>query len=281
MPMFDDTLALTDLAAGLGGELLATCGVAGALLLWTTAGLWGFGRHLWVPRLRSSWPPELYLALHLIFAVALAVGCAGLFTALGQGMAPGGPVDALDQAFLRALRPVVTPELAQLAMAASRLGDTAIWLTLGLGVTVAVTLLARPWLALTWWVGLLGNAWLNHGLKTGFARPRPLLADGSLAGLVPAHGASFPSGHASAAVVTYGLLAWLLLTLLPPRWVNRLGLLTVLAAVAAAFAVACSRVWLQVHHPSDVLAGMASGLAWLLLVLGATALLGHRRAARA
>lgn len=279
--MFDDTLALTDLARGLGSEALTTCGVAGALLLWTTAGLWGFGRHLWVPRLRSSWPPELFLALHLIFAAALAVGFAGLFAALAGGIAPDGRLSALDNAFLQALRPQVTPELARLATAITRLGDTATWLTLGLGVSVAVTLLARPWLALSWWVALLGNAAINHGLKAWFERPRPLLADGSAAGLVAAQGASFPSGHASAAVVAYGLLAWLLLTLLPPRWVNRLGLLLVLAAVAAAFAVACSRVFLGVHHPSDVLAGAASGTAWLLLCLGGFALLGHRRRPRA
>jgi membrane-associated phospholipid phosphatase len=62
-------------------------------------------------------------------------------------------------------------------------------------------------------------------------------------------------------VVAYGMLAYLAQRLAPPRW-RRASLL---AAAAVAFTTGSSRVFLQVHYASDVLAGFASGLAWLAL----------------
>ena len=78
-------------------------------------------------------------------------------------------------------------------------------------------------------------------------------------GLPVAHGWSFPSGHSSGAVVAYGMLAYVLLRTLPSRW----HLPVVLAATALAFAVGCSRIFLEAHYASDVLAAFASGTAWL------------------
>jgi membrane-associated phospholipid phosphatase len=59
--------------------------------------------------------------------------------------------------------------------------------------------------------------------------------------------------------VAYGMLAYVLMRLLPLRWHLPLAL----AAAATAFTVGCSRIFLQVHFASDVLAGFASGAVWL------------------
>ena len=61
----------------------------------------------------------------------------------------------------------------------------------------------------------------------------------------------------------YGMLAYVAVRTLPVRW----HLPAVLSAAAIAFTVACSRVFLRVHFPSDVVAGMASGLAWLMVCI--------------
>ena len=54
-----------------------------------------------------------------------------------------------------------------------------------------------------------------------------------------------------------------LLRSLPARW----QLPAVLLAAAAAFSIGCSRVFLRVHHASDVVAGFASGGAWLTVCI--------------
>jgi undecaprenyl-diphosphatase len=53
------------------------------------------------------------------------------------------------------------------------------------------------------------------------------------------------------------------LRLLPARW----HFPTLLAAVAVAFTVGASRVFLEVHYASDVIAGFASGAAWLAVCI--------------
>ncbi len=87
--------------------------------------------------------------------------------------------------------------------------------------------------------------------------PRPPTA------LVGAASTSFPSGHALEA--TAGLLA---MTLFALPMLNRVLCGLLVAAVAVALpAVGLSRVMLNVHYPSDVLAGWSLGYLYFLLCL--------------
>jgi membrane-associated phospholipid phosphatase len=74
------------------------------------------------------------------------------------------------------------------------------------------------------------------------------------------HSYSFPSGHAATAVVLYGALGLLLAERARSR-LRAAGWLV--AAVVVALAIGWSRVLLNVHFVSDVLAGFAVGLAFL------------------
>jgi undecaprenyl-diphosphatase len=119
---------------------------------------------------------------------------------------------------------------------------------------------------LLWWgrgcdglllaLGLGGAALASNFLKAFIERERPSLYP--LVATLPADG-SFPSGHAiQAAAFALGLF------LLAGRrgWPLRPLLAALLGALVAA--VALSRVYLQVHYPSDVLAGLVLGAAWVL-----------------
>jgi undecaprenyl-diphosphatase len=75
---------------------------------------------------------------------------------------------------------------------------------------------------------------------------------------------SFPSGHAVASTLFYGTVCVLGLEHL--RSPLRRGLATA-AAVGMVLLVSFSRVYLGVHYPVDVVAGMALGGACLLVVL--------------
>jgi membrane-associated phospholipid phosphatase len=81
--------------------------------------------------------------------------------------------------------------------------------------------------------------------------------------LVAAASTSFPSGHALEA--TAGLLAMLSFVL---PMANRAARRIAVVAVALALpAVGISRVALNVHYPSDVLAGWSLGYLYFLLCL--------------
>jgi membrane-associated phospholipid phosphatase len=118
-----------------------------------------------------------------------------------------------------------------------------------------------------WAAGIIGGIHfvVTPLVKEIFDRPRPTA--GSAVPLPSSD--SFPSGHASGAAATCTLLALLALE----RWPERGAVLWVSAA-ASVLAIGSSRVVLNVHFASDVLAGWCLGLAWL-----AAALLLRARAA--
>ena len=148
--------------------------------------------------------------------------------------------------------------------ALTRLGDTATLTVLCIGVALALGVTGRRGLALGWVAAVAGNALLNTTLKRIFERVRPLHEGG----LVLEHGFSFPSGHSSGSLVAYCMLAYVAVRVLPPRW----HLPAACTAVALALTVGASRVFLRVHFVSDVLAGFASGAAWLVVCVGSVEL---------
>jgi membrane-associated phospholipid phosphatase len=96
---------------------------------------------------------------------------------------------------------------------------------------------------------------INDLVKAVVHRARPVL-DNPVA---HESGASFPSGHAQAAVVGYAVL---LLVFLP---VLRGGVrrIAICFAMLMVLAIGLSRVALGVHYVSDVLAGYVLGAAWV------------------
>lgn len=190
--------------------------------------------------------------------LVMLYGAAG-FTALAVAVNGGSALVHFDDALVSALRRGLEEPTLRLFARLTHFGDTET-LT-ALGVTGAVLLLWRRQhlLAATWVAAIAGNSLLNVGLKAVFQRVRPVHEHGYAAET----SWSFPSGHASGTLVAYGVLAWVALRLLPARW--HLPVLWV--AVAIALTTGLSRIVLQVHFASDVLAGLCSGSAWLALCI--------------
>ena len=105
-------------------------------------------------------------------------------------------------------------------------------------------------------LAVAGGMLLNVTLKYGFERTRPQFAEP----LVHLHTYSFPSGHANQGTLLYGVLAAWLCARYPRRRAPVLGV-----ATAMVLLVAASRVYLGAHYLTDVLAGMAEGVTWLMI----------------
>ncbi len=120
---------------------------------------------------------------------------------------------------------------------------------------------ARPLEALA--VSAVGSLWAFDNIVVNLVdRPRPT------ADLVQTWGAgfgySYPSGHASAAIAFYGLLAFLVFVNVKDKLIRSLAIGIAFIMVAL---VSLSRLYFAAHWPSDILGGYLMGV----IVLGAIA----------
>lgn len=220
---------------------------------------------------QASSPRRLVLALGLGFVLVAAAGML-LFSAIGARIVPGHPIVQVDHALAGAIGTHVAPAAVRVFAWLTHAGDPGVLAVLCVAVAVALWRQRHRTLALAWVLAVAGNAVLNPALKLAFERARPVYEGW----LPPASGFSFPSGHSSGAMVAYGMLAYIALRTLPARWHGA----ALVAAVAVIFTTACSRVMLQVHFASDVIAGLVSGGTWLLTCIASAEAARHYRRSR-
>ncbi|WP_228055957.1 phosphatase PAP2 family protein [Lusitaniella coriacea] len=164
----------------------------------------------------------------------------------------------LDTAVSQAVYAIHTPWLTQIAIAATTLGEPVLLFALSIMMSVAL-LFRRQWIdAIAWAVNAIGATGLNFWLKHLFARDRPALWER----IVEVDFYSFPSGHAMISLAIYGFLGYWLAKRFPARWKLIASLTTILI-----FAIGFSRLYLGVHWLTDIAAGYAAGLVWLMACL--------------
>jgi undecaprenyl-diphosphatase len=197
-------------------------------------------------------------------AVALVAGCAWLFVELADEVLEG-ETRSFDRAVLLALRNAADPVqpwgpgwVAEMARDFTALGGFGV-LTLLTAAAIGYLVLQRKrHAAILVLVAVAGGQLVSLALKAGFDRARPdLVPHGTLV-----HTASFPSGHAVMAAVTYLTLGALLARVHAQVAVKLylLGMAVLLTAL-----VGVTRVYLGVHWPTDVAAGWVLGAGWALL----------------
>ncbi len=187
-----------------------------------------------------------------------------------------GDLRELDDRVLRMVRspddpsvPIGPTWLVQAAIDVTALGGTTVLALFLLIVVGYLALEARYDAIVLVVVATAGGGILSAGMKWWFARARPEIVPH----LVSVGSASFPSGHSMLALVTYLTLGALLARFVPRR---RTRTYCITVSLLLALLVGCSRVYLGVHYPTDVLAGWSAGLAWALLCWLAARYLQYR-----
>jgi undecaprenyl-diphosphatase len=143
----------------------------------------------------------------------------------------------------------------------SNSGKTVVWFV--------VTALVAGWLlwrrlrrlAIFVVVTVAGSSLLNTLVKLAVHRARPHLSDP----VAVAAGKSFPSGHAQAAIVGYGMLLAVFLPIISRRW----RAVAIAVAALLVLLIGFSRIALGVHYLSDVIAAYLIGTVWLIGMISA------------
>ena len=150
----------------------------------------------------------------------------------------------------------VSPTGVQLALTLSTLGGVEVMI--GLSILLAVLLWFRSHREAVFFAASMAGATVIMGLtKVVLARPRPELFPD--VDYWQTASPSFPSGHATGSAA-FALTLFLVVRRLAPRWQVLAGLLGLLFCLS----ISASRLYLQVHYPSDILAGIALGSGWVL-----------------
>jgi undecaprenyl-diphosphatase len=215
------------------------------------------------------------VGIFIVLGTTVAFGAIWVFVQIA-GEVREGETQAFDVAVLRYLETHHSPFLDKAMIEITFLGTGTIVLMIVFVSGMFLWLTKHKHSALLLMVATAGAILLNGLLKAGFDRPRPQVFEWGQHTV----SSSFPSGHAMSAATVYMTVAYLAARL-QRRHISRV--LTLIAAVIVVMLIAISRLYLGVHYPTDVAAGVLIGIAWAALcmaMLEATLLYGRRRSAR-
>jgi undecaprenyl-diphosphatase len=215
------------------------------------------------------------VGIFIVLGFLVAVATTWVFVKLA-GEVREGETQAFDVAVLRFIEAHKSRLLDPVMLELTFLGTGTVVLMIVLVSGMFLWLTKHKHSALLLIVATVGSMILNTVLKMRFDRPRPQVFEWGQ----NTFSSSFPSGHAMNAATVYMTVAYLAARLQKRRYSRWL---TLLAAFLVILVIAVSRLYLGVHYPTDVAAGVLIGIAWAALcmaMLEVTLLFGRRRSAR-
>ena len=183
------------------------------------------------------------------------------FAGLGYNLLAKGPLLQVDQSVYEELLPkarMASPGVNDLMLFGFFIGKQVVQI---IGAILSIYFLSqRYWREFAMWqISSQGGGLLWNFIIAYFDRPRPAEQLGLATTTLP----SFPSGHALGTMICYGFLAYLLVPKMPSLfWKWTLSITILLIVLFEGF----SRIFHGNHYLTDVFAGYALGIAWLVLV---------------
>jgi undecaprenyl-diphosphatase len=199
-----------------------------------------------------------FLSLSLLLGLGTAIAALIFFGWLADEVLEGDS-RRFDEVTRAAIHQLASPTLTIVMRGFSFVGST-IALTIGTIIVVvrfAMRNLGRE--AKLFAITMIGAGLLNITLKLAFkrARPEPFF------NLSLPETYSFPSGHSLTSAVFFGALAAILTARIKSRRVRAvIWIVSTLMFLTIGF----SRIYLGVHHTTDVIAGFVAALIWILVV---------------
>jgi undecaprenyl-diphosphatase len=199
-----------------------------------------------------------FLSLSLLLGLAAAIGALIFFSWLTDEVLEGDSVQ-FDEATRAAVHQLASPAMTVIMRFLSLVGST---MVLAAGTTIVVIWFAKQKLgreAKLFAATMIGGSLLNITLKLAFKRARPT----PFFDLTPPETYSFPSGHSLMSACFFGALAAILTTQIKKK---RARTIVWIVCAAMFLSIGFSRIYLGVHHTTDVIAGFAAALIWILVV---------------
>jgi undecaprenyl-diphosphatase len=210
-----------------------------------------------------------FLSLSLLLGLATAIVTLIFFGWLADE-ALEGDAQHFDDVTRAAVHQFASPLLTAIMRGFSFVGST---IALSLGTVLVVSEFARrKWgrEAKLFAITMIGAGLLNITLKLAFKRPRPV----PFFNLSPPETYSFPSGHSLTSAVFFGALAAILTARIKSK---RVRVAMWIVAASMFLLIGLSRIYLGVHYTTDVIAGFAAALIWILVVRFVEMQLARRR----
>jgi len=199
-----------------------------------------------------------FLSLSLLLGLGTAILTLTFFGWLADE-ALEGDARWFDDTTRALVHQFASPLLTAIMRGFSFVGST-ITLTVGT-IFVVVRFVMRKWKreAKLFAITMIGAALLNITLKLAFKRPRPI----PFFNLSPPESYSFPSGHSLTSAVFFGALAAIITARIKSK---RVRVAIWIVSTTMFLLIGLSRIYLGVHYTTDVIAGFAAALIWILVV---------------
>jgi membrane protein DedA with SNARE-associated domain/membrane-associated phospholipid phosphatase len=201
--------------------------------------------------------PGGYLGLDLTIGAAVIILASWWFGGIVEDLVAHDPLITVDESLAKWFAVHESPAVTRIEKAVSSLGSPGFLLIL----SIATGSIFAAW---RWWYRLLalvltmgGGALIDLVLKQMFRRPGPGFSHPLAAPSI----SSFPSSNAMGATLFYLFVAIAIANAaIPWRW----RVLAVLIALASIVVIGFTQISLGTHYLSDVLGGIAAGVAWLV-----------------
>lgn len=194
------------------------------------------------------------LGIYLIGGATIAIACTALFVELASHVRSGA-TQRFDETVMQWMGAHRIDWLERSLLEITALGTGLVVMMIVVISALFLIATQHRFSAFLLLVASGGGIVLNAILKSSFDRPRPQLFEW----LTEPSSSSFPSGHAMSSAIVYFTVAYLIARLEKRRWMRAV---TIIASLLLVLLISVSRLYLGVHYPSDVLAGMIIGLAW-------------------